>query len=211
MLLAMATIYALCDPDTEEVRYIGKTSSVSLYDRLKVHIFRAQHSTKSHRLAWIRGLLNQEKRPSICGLELIGPGIDWREREKWWIKFARGQGCKLTNMTEGGDGVEGLVCTPERREQVRQQMLGNQYGKGHKWTPEQRKKMMVSRTHETMSARTQGSKHPRAELTEEDVYEILTRLSNGEKAKSLAEEYPVAYVTIRGIACRNSWRHVQWP
>lgn len=52
---------------------------------------------------------------------------------------------------------------------------------------------------------------PPRKLTEVDVYEILTRLADGEKAKDLAEEYPVSYVSIRSIACRNSWRHVQWP
>jgi hypothetical protein len=44
--------------------------------------------------------------------------------EKWWIAFARAWGCRLTNMTDGGDGAVGTPQSPEVREKHRVALKG---------------------------------------------------------------------------------------
>jgi len=208
MPAAIAVIYALCDPDTEEIRYIGKTSN-DLYQRLGVHIYRAKRAKGqlTHRMAWIRSLLSEGKRPLIHGLAFVTEE-NWREKERWWIQFCRETGVRLTNLTDGGDGISGYSHTQERREQVRQQMLGNQYGKGHKWTLEQRVKMMASRAKSFHLTGQRGSAHHKSKLTESDVLEIRDRFENGERQGVLAKECQVSHGTIWGITERRTWRHI---
>lgn len=204
----VTAIYALADPDTDEVRYIGKTVG-NPHDRIKVHVFQAKRATRpTHKEAWIKGLLAQDRRPVAYTLELVWPGNDWATREMHWINFARKMGYRLTNLTEGGDGLRGYIYDDDLRDKKRQQMLGNQHGRGHKWTPEQRVKMMASRTHEAMSARTRGSKHPRARLTEADVLGIRSRYEAGERQADLAREFQVTDSTIWHVVHRISWRHI---
>src|ERR1019366_8160909 len=54
-----STIYALCDPETREIRYIGKTSR-TLKQRLRQHLRDAEEGDKSrcssYRLRWLRSL-----------------------------------------------------------------------------------------------------------------------------------------------------------
>lgn len=211
MIIGMAAlIYALCDPDTEEVRYIGKTSA-GIDDRMKNHLSMARRGDSAYKSRWIRTLLREGKNPEGVALELVYNKDSWEERERWWIRFCKDLGCRLTNGSAGGDGRTGYKHTDEFKEILRNRMMGNQYGKGKKWTPEQRKKMMASRDPKKISEKVRGSRHARAKINETDVYNILTRLANGEKAKTISMDYPISYSSIRIIACRRSWRHVEWP
>lgn len=51
-------IYALCDPDTEEVRYIGKSNSTRR--RYSDHINECRTNRKSHKISWIKSLLSEK-------------------------------------------------------------------------------------------------------------------------------------------------------
>jgi hypothetical protein len=96
-------IYGLLDPDTLELRYIGKTNQPE--KRMKQHLYASQLKTKTHRNDWIRSLLQQGKKPAFIVLEQNVQDAD--EAEISWIVKTRQLGARLTNGTNGGDGHKG--------------------------------------------------------------------------------------------------------
>jgi hypothetical protein len=90
-------IYALVDPQTNEVRYVGKTKR-TLRIRLRAHITdNPKHNT--HKFNWIKKLKSFGFEPIIIELEVCNEN-NWIEREKYWIQ----QYNNLTNLTTGGEG-----------------------------------------------------------------------------------------------------------
>lgn len=101
----MSYIYALVDPLTKAVRYVGKTKN-SLTKRLRDHIKDSHRvMTKTgrrkvnKRYAWIISLINKGELPTITLLETVS-SVDANDAECSWIS----QFPNLTNMTPGGDG-----------------------------------------------------------------------------------------------------------
>lgn len=90
-------IYALTDDET--VRYIGVTSR-ELSQRLYQHVWDGKNKKGSHKIHWIKSLLNNNKKPSIKLIEECTEE-NWQEREKYWIKYYN----NLTNTSEGGCGI----------------------------------------------------------------------------------------------------------
>lgn len=98
-------IYALCEPDTGEIRYIGKANDPE--DRLSArygHIGSAKRGRKSHISSWIRVLLKQNKLPRL-DIVMEVPRVWWPRFEKGIIARFRRAGARLVNMTDGGDGL----------------------------------------------------------------------------------------------------------
>lgn len=127
----MTYIYALCDPDTQEVRYVGKTDDIQ--KRYEQHIW-IKTSPNTYRKSWIKSLQKQGKQPLIKVLEEVNASI-WKERERWWIAEMRRQGARLTNLTNGGDGIDGLRHTPESLKKM------SEAHKGYVTSPETRAKL----------------------------------------------------------------------
>lgn len=92
-------IYALIDPDTQLVRYIGVTTRY-LSSRLAGHIFDSKTESGTHKRYWIKKLLSEDKKPIIKLIEETTKE-SWEEREKYWIS----QYDNLTNTQEGGRGI----------------------------------------------------------------------------------------------------------
>lgn len=90
----MAVIYALCDPKTGEVRYIGKANCAE--SRLKSHM-RDSRKRKTPLYSWIK----KHGKPDMVILQENCE--DWREAEKAEIKKHRENGARLLNIAEGGD------------------------------------------------------------------------------------------------------------
>jgi hypothetical protein len=88
-------IYALCCPDTGEVRYIGKAKDSEA--RLKSHL-RDARRRKTPVYCWINKLMAAGKIPAMRVLEIAD---DWREAERRLI--AQHRGPRLLNLAEGGD------------------------------------------------------------------------------------------------------------
>lgn len=109
--MASTYIYALLEPDTKEIRYIGKT--IDPEKRLKSHINSANKVDKRYKKSyvknWIYSLLLKNKNPEMIIIEEVN-NKNWQSREKYWIKFYKDEGCKLTNLTLGGDGHDGSRC-----------------------------------------------------------------------------------------------------
>lgn len=104
IVMKTISIYTLIDPITNEVRYVGKTTNLS--KRLNRHINESKKSTTSHKKAWIKGLLKNGLKPKLEVIDEILENDDWKFWEIYWIEQLRAWGFKLTNETEGGDGVD---------------------------------------------------------------------------------------------------------
>lgn len=92
-----AEIYALSDPITGQLRYIGKANDSA--ERLKSHLRDAnRRDTPVYR--WIRKLTNKGLAPAVKVLEVTH---DWQESERRLIALSRARGDKLLNVADGGD------------------------------------------------------------------------------------------------------------
>lgn len=94
-------IYALTDPETGYVKYVGKTDRPA--KRLKNHLNPSALAIKCRRTSWLRGLMNKGLMPGMLILEVV-PVEAWRDRECYWIAFYRALGAGLVNTAEGGSG-----------------------------------------------------------------------------------------------------------
>lgn len=95
-------IYALCDPTTGEVRYIGKADNPKR--RMICHSWDARRGLKTHKARWISSLRASERVPAVEILQEVSSS-GWQDAERYWIKLARMAGVRLTNTTPGGDGL----------------------------------------------------------------------------------------------------------
>lgn len=113
----MTKIYLLKDPDTNEIRYVGKTVK-SLNIRLSQHISRSKKVRTAYVNCWIYSLLKKNKRPII---ELIEETDDWENREKYWIQYFS----KLCNhQIGGGHGNLGIKLSDSHKENISKSLKG---------------------------------------------------------------------------------------
>lgn len=106
--IARVEIYGLYDPNTHELRYIGKANDSK--KRLASHIRDARRRDYPV-YRWINKLLSNSRLPYIKVL-LVTDSERWREEEKRIIKENRELGSKLLNVAEGGDAP---YCSTETR------------------------------------------------------------------------------------------------
>lgn len=140
-------IYGLCDPRTQELRYVGVTND--LERRISQHLRDRSISRKAN---WIRSLLKENYKPEMFVIEEVEES-NWQEREQHWIGFYRGAGSDLTNLTIGGDApMLGKKHTPETRAKMSQVRRGeNNHNYGKKFSAE---------TCEKIGEAHRGEKHP---------------------------------------------------
>jgi hypothetical protein len=126
-------IYALIDPFSKEVRYVGKAKNPYLrliYNHIK-------DMSKTHKAFWIQSLIKQSAMPVLAILEQCeNTKCVWEERERDWIAFGKRIGWPLTNGTDGGEGGPGGWL------------------KGKKRSPEAIRKFIVSMTGKRRSEKT---------------------------------------------------------
>jgi hypothetical protein len=132
-------VYALTDPRTNEIRYVGGTTK-TLNSRLRNHIrYASSGGGNDHKSCWIKSLLNDCVKPEIHLLEEVDGHFADAERE--WISCFRHMKMRLTNLTEGGQGMWGYKR--EHSEETRQKIsVGN---KGKILSPETKAKMSAVR------------------------------------------------------------------
>lgn len=98
-------IYALLDPNTLEIRYIGK--SCSGYRRIRQHLSLSQLKSKNKKSNWLKSLLNDKLYPQVKILDYAEDNTTLCDLEKFYIK--QHKTTRLLNMTDGGDGY-GYKC-----------------------------------------------------------------------------------------------------
>jgi hypothetical protein len=93
-------IYALVDPNTREVRYVGKANDLGA--RMHLHLkSNTHHNAAKNR--WIASLLAEGLKPVVTVIEMVSFS-KWQERERFWIAEFRRRGAVLTNTLPGGNG-----------------------------------------------------------------------------------------------------------
>lgn len=123
-------IYALKDPETRKIRYIGVTTDPR--KRLQKHL---ADPCRCHRVHWIQSLKNRGLVPEMEILVQV-PKSEWAEWEVKFIRTARQMGLNLVNGSDGGPG--GRNPTPGVRKKHGSGM------RGRKHTPETRAKQSAS-------------------------------------------------------------------
>lgn len=210
----MIYIYALQDPFTLELRYVGKT--FRLRERL---MNQCNENSNTHRCHWIQSLVKRSARPAHVILETLDDDAEWEDRERYWIAYGREQGWPLTNGTEGGDGVKGLTGDSLFR------MQNAWVGRKHK--PETGLKIAAAnsrrvvsdqqrqRARDKMKDRVFTKQHRErlsravAKLTDDQVRDVRTRLDAGESQYKIADDLGVHQGTISNIKRKICYNHVK--
>lgn len=210
-------IYALCDPDTGAIRYVGKSSNPA--HRLGQHL---SDSDKCRKANWIRSLQRAEQKPVLEILDEVSC-VEWQSWEAAYIQFYREQGCDLVNTTSGGDGVE---MTEETRAKIGAKAKGHTRGLGRHPSEETRAKLSLAKTGKRHSAETRAKlsllhkgKRPgnfgkkatpeaRAKQSAAQLGRIVTpetraKMSLAHKGKSPTQDHRAALSTAMKLAWAN--------
>src|SRR6476620_3006053 len=123
----MIRIYALSEPVTGELRYVGQTA-LTLENRLKSHTWDSTLAHKNHRTKWLKKLISQGLLPIIELLEEVSES-EANDAERFWITQFKALGCRLINVQEGGIGwTRGQkrpgLHTPESRAKTSKALKG---------------------------------------------------------------------------------------
>lgn len=195
-------IYALTDPDTGEIRYIGK--SINPWRRANYHM---QEKSHCHRVYWLQSLRRQGKKPGVVIIEEIRGAWPWQESERFWIRYALAHGVRLVNNTSGGDGVNDLPA--ETRAKMALTWKGRKHkpeslikialastGRKHSEESKQRMRVLMAGRKITWIAKIAEAQR---KLTKSDCEEILRRRGAGELNQDLAKEFGVHRTTLSKI------------
>lgn len=93
-------MYALCCPDSGDVRYIGKAACAK--KRLSSHL-RDAHRRNTPVYCWIKSLAARGLTPTLKVLDAQVPTEDWGSVEIRLIAEGRERGDRLLNVADGGD------------------------------------------------------------------------------------------------------------
>jgi hypothetical protein len=120
-------IYALCDPRDNQIRYVGKSSSgLSRPKKHWTHTQTRNSFDPCHN--WVRSVMSHGSLPQIEILEEFSNAGELDEAERFWIGYLRFIGCRLTNMSDGGEGQTGFHHSEKTKEQMRNSHTGKPSG-----------------------------------------------------------------------------------
>lgn len=139
----IAYIYTLIDPETNKVRYVGKT--INPKNRLRGHITESRR-TNNYRCNWIRGLMKRGLTPIFNILEIC-PLQNFEEREAYHISLYDFN--QLTNSDERGQGNKNrrreiVENAKYRNKKVYQYDLNGIFIKEYKSTREAARQISIS-------------------------------------------------------------------
>ncbi len=111
-------IYALKDPRTDEVRYVGQTSVGMVRPRIhKTPSVLKLHPRPFRR--WVNQLRALGLMYEIDVIETVTDTHQLNPVETKWIKDFRSRGFDLLNWTDGGGGIRGFRHTESTKEKIR--------------------------------------------------------------------------------------------
>lgn len=111
-------IYALQDPNTYEIRYVGLTSKG--YSRFEEHLMRCNTKkvSKFPVYKWIKKLSLKNQKPNFIVVQEFLKKDYLFDAEVYWISYFKSQGSPLLNCTSGGDGVKNMIMTEELKQKI---------------------------------------------------------------------------------------------
>lgn len=127
-------IYGLVDPNSNEVRYVGK--AIDLYTRIRNHYKPSRLIAKTHKNNWLKTLFIDGLKPLVIILEICESEKELNECEIKWIKYYRELGCDLTNATDGGDGGKLSPESIEKMKKTKSEQKQEPYWKNKKFSLE---------------------------------------------------------------------------
>jgi hypothetical protein len=129
-------IYALSDPRTNQIRYIGKSNNP--YNRYSNH-YNSARDKNTHKRNWINNIRKDGLRPELIILDEV-PKVNWQYWEKFYISLFKSWGFDLVNYTTGGDGAtfanngsfkkgniphnKGVPCKEETKQKIKDKLTG---------------------------------------------------------------------------------------
>jgi len=198
----MIVIYILKHPNTNEIRYIGKTKQKP-ETRLQGHVRDAfRHTTKNGN--WIKSLLKNDLYPAVEILDTCEED-DWIITEQYWISQFKTWGFNLNNLTDGGDGNQNQVFSKESQLK-KSETLKRIYREGKFGNEYTRRKQSEARMGYVPSAET------REKLRQYNLGKIATEESKAKKRKivlvydgeDLIEEFESVLAASEKYNCRKS-------
>lgn len=120
--MVLIKIYALADPVTGIVKYIGKTRS-TLKQRLCAHQTPQALSKRTPKTSWIKSLQDRGLKPEIFLIDEVDE-VGWEFWECYWIAQFKSWGFELKNMTSGGEGNNIATRTPEMKQAISKKLKG---------------------------------------------------------------------------------------
>ena len=94
------SIYALTDPRTGQIRYIGKAKDPE--KRYRQHIVESLAGVSYRKCIWIRSLLRDGEGPGLVVLQRVSE-LWWEHAERRWISSERAKGDHMVNYLDGGE------------------------------------------------------------------------------------------------------------
>lgn len=173
-------IYGLIDPITDDLRYVGK--SINPNSRYRKHL---QDSKKkiSYKDKWIYSLLNKNLKPELLIIDVVH-NDDWIFWEIHYISYFKSIGCRLSNLTNGGDNPPNLRGRKRTIEEIKKI---SEKQKGIKKSDESRKKMSESKKGKPILHLNNGK--PRGDEHRKNLSLSLKGRASINKGKKFSEEF----------------------
>lgn len=198
-------IYALIDPDTKAVRYIGR--SVSPQDRFYGHMSKCEEG-KTHCHRWLKSLKRKGKQPIMEIVEQATPNT-YQEREAYWISYYRSIGAPLTNLAAGGDGALGTAHTAEAKQRMSE--YAKSIGRKPPLTPEviEKRRKKVTGRKDSTEVRKKKSDSRKGMVFDEGHKKNLKKsrkeMLNSSDGKRLADRYSREYGSLSDSQVLEVW------
>ena len=207
----MGCIYALVDPHSNQIRYIGITKR-SVFRRLSEHLCHSKRDS-FYAATWLRSLKKKGLKPKINILADNVPRELLSIMEQFYINFFSVYGCNLTNTTDGGEKGFTRNHTEESKRKISKALMGNKYTLGYKQSEETIRKrsatireMCKDRNFVMSHYSYPGEKNGNSKITIEQVNEIKNRYANGDSCRKIAEDYPIQRSMVNYIVNGKFWR-----
>jgi len=144
------SIYFLKDPSSNEIRYVGLSYNVER--RFKEHL---KDKNDSYKKRWINNLLINHTEPSV---EIIKSGLSLSEAfelEKYYIKYLKENGVRLTNETSGG---EAPMSNKTHTEDTKLKMSENRIGEKNSFYGKSHSELTINKIRESLKGRSAWNK-----------------------------------------------------
>lgn len=150
--LGRLIVYALIDPESREVRYVGETVRKAAI-RMSQHLRAAKEKTTPPVNAWMRGLVERGGLPEMLELEEYADRQAMHDGECYWITQFKAMGARLLNVAEGGSSRKGYRHSAETRERWSRERRGEKAGNYGKRRTHEQKAMFAEITRQRWKER----------------------------------------------------------